>query len=395
MPRLSQFRLLTLHAGLFGLASAMAGGFVGAYLLKQGFGLPLALLTYAAILVVRFALRFVAMAVVRRVGMKGALRIGAALSALGFGPLLAAQEPLWLAVWIATVSMAEALYWPVYHASTAATAEGTGAFGRQVAERSMVGALISIVGPLTGGLLLAGFGEGVGFGIAALVCLLSLVPVGRMAPIEAGPVPGFRESLRGDRFGMATFAADGWMASGLGYAWPMILFASMGASYEAFGAASAAAGLVGAVASLVCGRAVDRGQRQRYLVIVCAALLGAFMLRAASAWSPLAALLANASGAAIAGFYGPVVMSVIYERSKRSGSAYRFHIAAEAGWDVGAISGLVVAAFVAWAAPVASLAVLPAALGIGAIYLLMRERRPATARLPAASGALAEAASPA
>jgi MFS family permease len=370
---------MTVHSALFGLACAMAHGFVGAYLLKQGFGLPVALATYAAILVARFGLRFVALAAVRRVGMAGGMRLGAALSALSFLPLLGAENPAWLILWVACVSMAESLYWPVYHASTASVACGSSGFGRQVAERTMVGAIVSVIGPLAGGFLLASFGEGTGFGIAAAVCLLSTLPLGRMAPIDAGPIPCFRTSLQGDRRTMATFAADGWMASGLGYAWPMILFVSMGGSYEAFGLANAGAGLVGAVASIVCGRAVDRGQRDRYLVIVCAALALAFVLRAASAWSPLAALLANVSGAAIAGFYGPVVMSAVYERSKRSGAAYRAHIAAEAGWDVGAVSGLLAAAAVAALAPVASFAVLPASLGIVALYACVRSARPARA----------------
>ncbi len=382
MPRLSQFRLLTVHAGLHGLATTMAGGFVGAYLLKLGLGLPVALATYALLLTMRFGMRFLALRLVRRFGMKGALRAGTCVSALAFLPLLGADHLGLLLAWVTAVSLAEAVYWPVYHASTAATASGTGAFGRQVAERSAVGAVVSVVGPLTGGALLAGFGEAVGFGIAGLVLLLSLLPVGRMAVIEAGPVPTVRQSLSGDRVGMATFAADGWIASGLGFAWPMVLFASLGGSYEAFGAANAAAGLAGAAASIICGRAVDRGARERLLPVVCAAFATGFALRAASGWVPEAAILANASGAAIAGFYGPVVMSLIYERAKHSGAAYRFHIAAEAGWDAGAVSGLLVAATVAWLSPIPSLAVMPACLGVIALYLAARgpRRGAATAR---------------
>lgn len=393
MPRLSQFRLLTAHSALFGLSTAMAGGFIGAYLLKLGLGLPVALATYAALLILRFAMRFVALAAVRRIGMIGGLRLGATLAAFSFLPLMQAHEPIWLVAWVVTVSMAEALYWPVYHASTAAAATGAGSFGRQVAERTMVSSLVAVIGPLSGGFLLSSLGEAAGFAIAALVCLLSTMPVRRMAPVDAGPVPVFTETLRGDRMGMATFAADGWIASGLTFAWPMLLFISMGASYEAFGAANAAAGLVGAAASLVCGRAVDRGQRDRYLVLVCVALAAAFALRAISGWSPLAAVLANLSGAAIAGFYGPVVMSAVYERSKRSGTPYRFHLAAEAAWDAGAVAGLLVAAAVAWAAPVTSLAVLPASLGIGLLYLCVRSPRGAVPAPVAAPGVMTRAAS--
>lgn len=376
MPHLSQFRLLTAHAALYHLSSTMAGGFVGAYLLKLGLGLPVALATYAAILSLRFGMRLLAVEVVRRVGLNGALRLGACMTALGFLPLLKAQDPVFLAVWVVNAAMAEALYWPTYHASSAAS--GQGPLGRQVAERTMIAALVSVLGPIVGGSLLATFGEGAGFGIAILVRLLSTWPVGHMAPVDAGPIPSARESLRGDRRSMAIFAADGWMAAGLGYAWPMVLFASMGGSYQAFGAANAAAGLVGAAASLWCGRSVDRGQRDRWLLVVCVALVAAFVLRAVSGWSPLAANLANLAGAAIAGFYGPVVMSTVYERTRQSGAAYRCSLASEAGWDLGAVLGLLTAAAVAWAAPVPSCALLPATLGVLVLYACVRgQGRPA------------------
>src|SRR4051794_38322817 len=93
LPRFSQFRLLTAHSALFGLSTAMAGGFTGAYLLKLGLGLPLALATYAALLVMRFGMRFLALAVVRRLGMAGGMRLGACLGALALLPLLAADRP--------------------------------------------------------------------------------------------------------------------------------------------------------------------------------------------------------------------------------------------------------------------------------------------------------------
>ncbi len=367
----SGFRLLTFHAALHGLASAMAGGFAGAFLLTLGLGIPAALAAQAAIVGLRFVLRFAALAVVRRTGLRGGLAAGTALSALGALLLPGAAEPALLGAWLLATAAAEALYWPAYHAATAATAED-GRLGRQVAERTAVGAGVAVVGPLAGGLLLAGFGEAAGFAIAATVALLSVLPLLGLGEVAAGPVPRPGEALRGDRRAMATFAADGWIAAGCGHAWPLLLFATMGASYQAFGVANALAGLAGAGASLLCGRAVDRGRRDRWLLGVCLALAASFALRAASAWSPPAALLANAAGAAIAGAYAPVVMSAVYARARRSGEAYRTQLAAEAAWDAGAMAGLVVAAAVAALAPAPSLAVLPAALGLVALHRCVR-----------------------
>ncbi|MFC7555171.1 hypothetical protein ACFQU7_27435 [Pseudoroseomonas wenyumeiae] len=184
---------------------------------------------------------------------------------------------------------------------------------------------------------------------------------------------------------MATFMVDGWIASGLALAWPMVLFSSVGGSYGAFGLANAAAGLVGAAVSFVCGRAIDGGRRQQYLVAVCVMLAFGFALRIASAWSPVAAAIANLTGAIAAGFYGPVVMSTLYERAKQSGAAYRFHFALEGGWDFGAVTGCLAAAILAWATMEPALALLPASMGVIAIYLCVRggtRTRSAPRRLP-------------
>jgi hypothetical protein len=373
LPILGQFRLLTLHSALFGLSSAMAGGFVGGYLLKLGLSLPMALVAYASLLLVRFAMRFLALEVVRKVGLTGAMKLGAAIASFQFLPLLLAEDVRWLGAWILIVSVAEALYWPVYHASSAATvAQGSG-LGRQVGERLTIGALIAVIGPLLGGLLLSTFGESVDFGIAAAVCLLSVWPIRQMAPVAAGPIPTARETLRNiDLRGMATFAADGWIASGLTLAWPMVLFSSVSGSYGAFALANAGAGLVGAAVSFFCGRAIDHGCRDRYLLGVCVILAAGFALRIASAWSPLAAAIANMTGAVAAGFYGPVVMSTVYERAMRSGTAFKFHFSLEGGWDFGAVTGCLAAAAMAWWTATPAFAVLPASLGIAAIYLCVR-----------------------
>jgi MFS family permease len=368
----SQFRLLTAHYGLYQLGTALGGGFVGAYLLKLGFSMPAALMAYAALLLARFALRFVALGVVRAIGYRGAVVLGAAISATQFLPLMWAEDPIWLVVWIATVSLADSLYWPVYH-SACAVIGADGSRGRELGLRTAIGAGVGILGPLVGGILLEHFGPGIGFGVAAALSLSSILPLLPMSAIPAGPVPSPADAMRGiDRTALATFAADGWMASGLAVAWPMVLFLSLGAHYEAFGMANAGAGLVGAVAGLLCGRAIDRGGRDRYVVIVTCALTGGFALRACAHWSPFAGTLANASGAAVMGLYVPVLMSVIYDKAKLSGSAYRFHFAAEAGWDMGAGMGCILAALVVWATQVPSLSMVPAVVGVFAMYRCIR-----------------------
>ncbi len=93
MPGFNQFRLLTLHYGFCQLAFAMAGAFVGAYLLKLGFSLPAALVACAGMLTARFGPRFVVLAVVRRLGYRSTMAVGVTLAAAQF-PLLLRVETL-------------------------------------------------------------------------------------------------------------------------------------------------------------------------------------------------------------------------------------------------------------------------------------------------------------
>jgi MFS family permease len=370
-----QVRLLTTHCGLYQLAVAIAGAFVGAYLLRLGYGLPTALVAFAALLALRFAVRFVSLSLVRRFGYRSAFVAGAGLTTLQFPLLIGADRLAWLWAWIILVAVAESLYWPIYHCAFA-TAGGGERRGRELGLRTAVVAVVGVVGPVCGGVLLARFPPAVDFAVATALMASSLLPLWLLEAIPAGPVPRPRESLElVDRLGTATFAADGYLSSGLVVAWPMVLFASLDSQFEAFGLVNAAAGLAGAATGLVCGRGIDRGHRRRYLILVAVALAVSFALRLGASWSPGAAALANITGAVINGLYGPVLMSVIYDRAKWSGAAYRFHFAAEAGWDAGAGVGCLAAAAVAWGTDVPSLALLPGVLGVPVIYALLKRHR--------------------
>jgi hypothetical protein len=120
--------------------------------------------------------------------------------------------------------------------------------------------------------------------------------------------------------------------------------------------------------------------------MVSIALAAGFALRAAAGWSPVAATIANATGAAVMGVYVPVLMSHIYDSAKTSGAAYRFHFAAEAGWDFGAATGCLAAALVVMLTGAPSLAVVPGSFGILVLYAFVR-RQPTIAATRAAEAA--------
>lgn len=376
MHQRTQFRLLTLHAFLYQLPVTLAGGFVGAYLLKSGFSLPAALAAYAAILAVRFVVRLAALKLVGLCGFRSALVLGACVCALQFPPLLRATEPRFLLLWVLAVAVSDALYWPVFHAASAVT-NTAGARGREMGVRQILTAVVAIAGPLLGGWILTRFGPGADFLVAALLCLVSLPPVLLMHRIHAGAVPTILNSVRAiDRRAIAVFSADGWITAGLAMAWPMVLFTSLGSAYGTFGLSNALAAAAGAVTGFWAGHGIDRGHRDRYITIVSVLLAAGFLLRAGTVWSPIAASIANATGAAVGGLYTPLLMSMIYDRAKLSGAAYRFHLALEAGWDIGCAGGCLAGAAAAWISGTPSLSVLPAMLGVAVIYAGGRSGQP-------------------
>jgi len=371
-----QFRLLTTHCVLSSLALSLAGGFIGAYLLQLGFSVAAALTINGILLAIRCAMRTALLPAIRSLGAGRALLVGRALMALQFLPLVHADRPAWLIAWVLTVSMGECIYWPICHAAYAVSGGG-GRRGWQIALRQIACTGVSVGGPMIGGQILTRIGASAEFELATILGLLSATPLLWMNHLDLGPIPTLRQSMRlSDNIGLLAFAGDGWMSAGLGIAWPMVLFSSLGSSFDALGWASSVAALAGALAGLGCGIAIDRGHRATLTRAVTAALILSVVMRLASGWTPWAAFAANAFGSAVGGAYYPVLMSMIYDRAKRSGSAYHFHLAAEVGWDAGAIAGCMASAAVACSGLPSVFVTLPSVLGIMLIHYCIRSDRP-------------------
>jgi predicted MFS family arabinose efflux permease len=331
-------------------------------------------------------MRALMLPVIRRLGMHKAMLLGTVIAAFQFLPLIRANELPWLALWILIISAGECIYWPICHAANAVCGGGGGRRGRQIAFRQVASTFIAVVAPVAGGIVLTRIGPAAEFGVATAVCLLSTAPLLWLGDIDLGGIPTLRRSWSvADPVGLCAFAADGWMCAGIGFAWPMILFTTLGSSYDVLGWVSGAAGVAGALAGLAGGFAIDRGHRRRLSRGVTVALLLGVMLRVASGWVPWAAFAANTVGAAVGGVYYPVLMSVVYDRAKRSGSAYQFHLSTEAGWDAGAILGCLATAAVAWSGVPVTLAVLPAALGVMVLHRCVRAESCAAARVAVAT----------
>jgi DHA1 family inner membrane transport protein len=340
--RNSAVNLLNLHFGIHSVALYGGAAFFSIYLLKVGIPVSGVLVSLALILLGRFVIRPVVIAMAARWGLRAMLVGGTLLSALQY-PFLAEIHGvgLGLAALIAVAAVGDTFYWTTYHAYFAAL--GDDEFrGHQIGVREAISAVVGIASPLLAGWLLVAFGPRVAFGATSVVVALAAVPILAAPEVAvARHVPGaFKAALPG----VLLFMADGWIALGFWLVWPIALFVSLGESFLAYGGALALAALVGAVAGLTLGRHIDAGHGRQAVWYMFGALALIIALRAAATGNATLAVAANALGALGACLYIPTLMTAVYTLAKRSPCTLRFHVATEGGWDIGGAAGLLATA---------------------------------------------------
>ena len=382
--RNSAVNLLNIHYAIHSIAMTGAGAFFAAYLFKAGVSVPGVFLTFAAILTGRFLIRPMIIPLAARVGMRVLIIVGTLLSALQY-PLLAMVHGVGPALYaiIAIGSVADTFYWPSYHAYFARVGDDEHR-GHQISAREAVAAMVGVVSPLLTGILLVTFGAKLAFGITAGIVAISAVPLlwtpeFRVAKTAAG-------AIRAAMPGVLLFMGDGFTGGIYVFVWQVALFQSLHESFMAFGGALAVAAIVGAVGGLYLGRYIDSGGR-RAVTIACGSLGVVLLMRAAATHDPGLAFFANAVSALGGCLYIPTVMTVVYTLAKRAPCTLRFHVAAEAGWDIGGAFGLVTAAALAWAGLALWEILLLALLGVTWQFVLLRGHY---AQRLAASAELAE-----
>jgi hypothetical protein len=107
------------------------------------------------------------------------------------------------------------------------------------------------------------------------------------------------------------------------------------------------------------------------------------VLRAVATGNATVAVLANALGSLGACLYVPTLMTAIYTQAKRSPCSLRFHVATEAGWDVGGATGLLVAALLAACGAPLWVGILLSLAGVLANTVMLRRYYPG---IPAVRG---------
>jgi MFS family permease len=319
----------------------------------------------------RFVLRPVVLVVGRRNGLRATLMMGTVLEAAIF-PMLAfvhGPGPM-LAAIIAVGAFGSVFYWTSLHAYTALLGDAEHR-GKQIGIRAAATATMNVIAPWAGGWALTAFGPAATFGIVAAVQALAIAPLlGAPSPAVAETAPG---TWRAARFAVALQASDGWFGAAFYYLWQIALFVTLGEHFASYGGAMALAGLAGAFVSLAVGRFVDLGHGRAWVWAAYGACALVVVLKAASLHSPALAVAANALATVAAVLLEPVMMTPVYNLAKASPCPLRFHMATEAGWDLGCAAGCLAAAgLTAARVPLSSSVLLALAGAAVGLSLLLR-----------------------
>lgn len=368
---------VNLHCGIQAFAQGAGGVFVLVFLLRAGVSIPLALVAQAAIVLGRFIIRPALLPLAKRLGLKPMLMFGTVAMAAQY-PVLAEVQGVggFLLALCVVKSVGEVFYWLSFNANFAALGDAEHR-GHQVSARDALVAIVSIVAPLLGAMALVNLGARPAFALIALVQLLAVMP---LLGIPNIPVKFHSERFsREARTGTLLAALDGWFDAFFLVLWQIALFVTVRQSLSSYGGAVALAGFVGAVCGLLLGRHVDAGHGRRAVLIAFGATTFVVLLRATSLASPGLAVIANALGTVALILMSPVIGTVSYNLAKTSPCPFRFHVATEAGWDIGCfVACLLAAALFESGVPLSTIELLSLPAVGASIFVLWRlyPRRP-------------------
>jgi MFS transporter, DHA1 family, inner membrane transport protein len=335
--------LLAVHSALQQVAAGIVSAFSAVFLLRQGFSVSAIFLCLCVIIVLRLLFRPATAIAVRAIGLRPTLIIGTFLYAVQ-GPLLAPVHGLnaWLVSYCVAAALAQAFYWATYHAMFAVVGSAAER-GSQVGWRQLVIAFAGPLGPAMGGLMLTLAGPWAAFGTAAVVELAAVVPLLEVSkPSIAATVPDGAFAFY--RRGVLLLGSDGWIFCSSSWAWSMIMFQALSSRYDAYGGVLAVLAVVGALSGLALGHLIDRGHARRAAMINATALAATLVARVVCGSSVIAVLVVAFGTTLLSGLYLPSLMTAIYNEAKASPCPFRFHFAAEVGWDSGGALACLIAA---------------------------------------------------
>lgn len=340
-------RRIYVHVGLQSFVESSGGLFIAGFLVAQGFSHGMALAAFAGTLLARFALRGLVLPLAWRAGLRTVVLIGVLVRVVSFlllpfvpgaGPVPAVAM---LALFILVTGLGSVLYWTGWHSFVSALADSDRG-GRQVSIQQATTAVVGIVAPLVGGLLVDRAGPLIGFGAIALVQLAAVLP------LIGAPNPHVAREAALDRpltlFARRLYLSEGFHAGCATVIWNLALFVTLGQHFDAFGGAIAVAGVAAAAGSLLIGHLIDGGRPLHSLALAYGAAILALLAKALAFDTPLAAVGATALGALVTPMAATAMLAPLYAMARASSCTLRFNMATEGGWDLGCSLACLIAA---------------------------------------------------
>ncbi len=294
-----ELRELYWSVGIMDFATAAVALFEPIYLYTRGYSIRHILLFYAAVYFGYILLIPVGGRIAARFGFEHSILYSQFAFIAYYLALFALPYAPWL-IFIAPVIFAvqKSLYWPAYHADFA-TFSVREQRGREVSGYLTLNAVVTILGPLFGGLVLNTFGFGVLFGIVAALFLASTRPLLKLKEVY-DPAPFsyakywkllWKPSHR--RSAVAYFGfAEELVALVL---WPIFTYLAV-SQFSELGALIAVSTLITSLVVLLIGKMSDRNASIDVLRFGSIAASVVWVLRTLISLTPLRLVLLDAAG---------------------------------------------------------------------------------------------------
>ena len=210
-----------------------------------------------------------------RIGLVASMVIGTVCMVLFYAATLVMQiVPGWLPLTVLSVgfifqALGVATYWTPFHVDFTRFSK-KGRRGREVGYLYAIKDVIVMIGPVVGGVLIARLGYEAMFVVAALIILLSLIPLAYLPRVEVVYEFGFFESFkklfhptyRTMTLSMMAYGAEGIVATVF---WPVFLFTVFSGEYLNMGIFAGVIVVVNIVLRIFLGLWLDKHGRRRAL----------------------------------------------------------------------------------------------------------------------------------
>ncbi len=315
-----ELRELYWSVGIMDFATAAVALFEPIYLYTQGYSIKHILLFYAAVYLGYTLLVPVGGRIAARFGFEHSILFSQFAFIAYYLSLFALPYAPWL-IWLAPLVFAvqKSLYWPAYHADFA-TFSVREQRGREVSGYLTLNAVVTIIGPIFGGLVLYAFGFGVLFGIVAALFLASTRPLLKLkevydpAPFSYAKYWKLLWKPTHRRSALAYFGfAEELVALVL---WPIFTYLAV-STFSELGVLIAIATLITSLGVLLIGKLTDRATSVEVLRFGSVAASVVWILRALISLTPLRLVWLDAAGRTAKSTVVIPLLAMTYEHGVR------------------------------------------------------------------------------